>query len=281
MRLSQIFSGNSITPRWQFSAAHTLWRLMFSEKGFIIGEDRNTDKKSVTFFCLDAKTGTTLWERKQFSELWWIGVEGVSGEKLFLHGFQKPDMPEHKTIICVDAATGNELWRNNDCALLTVHSPFVYGYRDLFERRVYYKLNETDGNFIEELNALPSTVDGKIVLEKTDFIFPQSHGGDNENVERFVNEIAQGNKSAIRTVEFIDTGKFTALNIHSVKSLTTHGQENLVNTLYIENTETHKKIFSDILNAETPYPVPDSFFVDHTTLYYIKERKTLVALDLA
>jgi len=54
----------------------------------------------------------------------------------------------------------------------------------------------------------------------------------------------------------------------------------LKNTLSVIDTSTKKKVYFDVLNESTPYPVPDSFFVDGQRVYYIKERKTLVALDL-
>lgn len=254
---------------------------MFSDNGLIIGENRDTEKKSVTFFCLNAADGTVVWKEKQFSEQWWIGLEGISGDRLFLHGFQKPNMPEHKGIICVDARTGSELWRNADSALLTTRSPYVYGYRDLFERRVYHEIDETTGVFNREMDELPDGVDGNVTLEKTDFLFPQQLEPANERLWRLLPRIVQRNDANIRSAEYIETNDRALINIYSIHPKPgENGQENLTNTLYIVEAASGKKLFSDVLNKETPYPVPDSFFVDHHTLYYIKERKTAVALAL-
>lgn len=281
MKISNLFQSNALAPAWSYSVPHTLWRLMFSDNELIIGENRDTEKKSVTFFCLNATDGTVVWKEKQFSEQWWIGLEGISGDRLFLHGFQKPDMPEHKGIICVDARTGSELWRNADSALLTTRSTYVYSYRDLFEWRVYYEIDETTGVFIREMDELPDGVDRNVTLEKTDFLFPQQLEPANERLWGLLPRIVQRNDANIRSAEYIETNNRVLINIYSIHPKPgENGQENLTNTLYIVEAASGKKLFSDVLNKETPYPVPDSFFVDHDTLYYIKERKTVVALSL-
>jgi hypothetical protein len=280
MKISKLFTSGSLAPAWHFTAAHTLWRLMFSHNGMIFGEDRDTEKKTATFFCIDAHNGKSRWQQKQFSDQWWIGLEGTVDKKLFLHGFKKPDMPEHKSIICVDAESGNELWRNDDCALFTCKGPYVFGYRDLFERRLYYKLRETDGMLIEELQTLPEDIDGSAPLEKNDFHFSQPYNDRDEQTGKIVLGLYKGKMEDIRSVEFIETAVYTVLNIHSVRSVTDRGVEDLTNTLFIAETQSGKKLYSDILNESTPYPVPDSFFIDPPMLYYIKERKTLTAVNL-
>jgi hypothetical protein len=48
----------------------------------------------------------------------------------------------------------------------------------------------------------------------------------------------------------------------------------------VVNPDTEKEEYFDVLNADTPYPVPDSFFIDTGTLYYIKEKQTLCAVRM-
>jgi len=281
MKISTLFSLGKLKPSWQISADNTLWRLMFSHNGLIVGEDRNIENKSVTFFCVDAKNGQYLWKEKQFSEQWWIGAEGISENKLFLHGFQKPDMPEHKGIICVDLLTGIEQWRNNNSALCAVESPFVYGSRDLFARTVFDELDETTGVFIRELEELPSNVNTNITLEKNDFRFAEQSYSKDESVEMYVAQVFPIERNRIKCTESIHLEEYVVFNIHAVNPIPDeNGQETLTNTLYVFNSRTGKKIFSDILNQHTPYPAPDSFFVDRSTLYCIKERKIFMAIEL-
>lgn len=254
---------------------------MFSQSGFIVGEDRDTDSKSVSFFCIDTASGSIVWDGKTLEEQWWVGLEAVIGSKIFFHCFKKPDMPEHKTIICCDAQSGTEMWRNNDCAFLTSQPPFVYGYRDLFDRRVYYKLDSESGKFIEELNELPPDVDDAQPTERTDFVFPQPSSVEDAPSPIDFSPFTRSLSEDIRGIEYIATDAFVIFNVHTAGHLQSKEiSENLTNTLYIVDRATGKKIFSEVLNKETPYPVPDSFFLDKSTLYYIKERQSLVALEL-
>ena len=275
--LSQ-FAIQKLSPKWHYSADHTLWRLMFSENGLTIGEDRDTENKTVSFFCLNSADGSVLWSHKTFAEQWWIGMEGVSGDRLFFHGFKKPDMPEHKSIICVDVHTGNERWRNDDCAFLAADAQFVYGYRDLFDRRVYYKLEGNSGTFLEEQSELPVPPNGLYTSEKSDFSFPRPYG---EVTIPEISSFTGKYSDTIKSIEYIETDKFVIFNIHTVRnSSQKEMQESLTNTLYVIDRHSGKKIFKDVLNSDSPYPVPDSFFLDMSVLYYIKERTSLIALDL-
>jgi hypothetical protein len=280
MKLRSFFHNNKLSPKWIFSTQNTLWRVMFTTEGLVLGEDRNTDTKSVTFFCLNATTGKILWKDKQFTEQWWTGLEGVKGSRIFLHGFKKPDMPEHKAIICVDLDSGDELWRNNDCTFLSYQSPYVYGYRDQFERRIYHKLDEITGICIDELLDLPHGIEGNVSLEKTDFLFPQLLSDSRKDIAQLIGRDIQ-EQNSVRQIEIIEIDKFLVCNIHSInQSAKIEIPNQLTNTLYIIDVLKDTQVFSDVLNEETPYPAPDSFFIDNSTLYYIKERKSLVSLDL-
>lgn len=245
---------------------------MFSEHGHIICEDRNTESKSATFFCFDTQTNSMLWKDKIFEEKWWIGLSAVTNERLYLHGFRKPDMPEQKNIIAVDLFSGNTLWQNTECTFLAIQAPFVFGYKDLFERRVYYKIDERNGAIIEELNTLPDGIIANTQYEKTDFTFPQQVAHNDDGIEQFMSS-----QSEFTSAEYISRGNFVVLNVYSRHTTAELG---LKNTLSIIDTTTKKKVYSDVLNESTQYPVPDSFFMDRDRVFYIKERKTFVALDL-
>lgn len=254
---------------------------MFSHNGKIIIEDRNTEVKSATFSCLDSITGKPLWKEKILGEQWWIGLDGITNERLYLHGFKKPDMPENKSIIAVDLNSGEILWRNNESTFLAIQSPYVYGYKDLFERRVYYMINASNGETVEELASLPENIDPNTQYEKIDFVFPQPLPDSEIDLWNIVR-----NEIECTAVEHIVIEKYFLFNVYTKHADPSKG---LKNTFYIIDSFTKKKVYSDVLNEFTQYAVPDSFFVDskkdsviasNGTLYYIKERKTLITIHL-
>lgn len=249
---------------------------MFSHNGYIVCEERDTENKIVLFSCINSSTGDAVWNNRSFNERWWIGIEGITNDRLYLHGFRKPDMPEHLGIIAVDLRSGNELWRSMHSSFLTDDGSFVYGFKDLFERRVYHKFDRTTGSFIEQLEKLPVGVDENPNLEKTDFEFPHDWSGNEPFVLRGVN-LLHINSASIRSAEYAQNGSSIIIGVHSD---TGKNDGTMKNSLVIIDSTTNKKVYSDVLNESTPYPVPDSFFMDGQTLYYIKERKALVCIQL-
>lgn len=272
MKLFSFLSPSALKPTWQFSARHILWRVMFSEHGHIVCEDRDTEAKSAQFFCIDTANNTVLWENKNFGEPWWIGLSAITRDRLYLHGFKKPDMPGQKNITAVDLSSGNILWNNTECAFTALQPPYVYGYKDMFERRLYYRVDDQTGTVLEELQNLPDDIVPNLQYEKTDFIFPQQTEAADEELWKRISA-----ENGFISAEHITTDNFTVLNVYSQNSAPEQG---LKNTLSVIDTTTKKKVYSVVLNESTPYPVPDSFFMDGQRVYYIKERKTFVALDL-
>ncbi len=283
MKISSLFHHRHIAPRWTFTTQGILWRLLFSDTNFIVGEDRDTEKKSVTFFCLNAQNGDALWKDISYDEAWWIGIEAVVHDRLYLHGFRKPDMPEHSKIIAVDLGTGKVLWRNDYYSFLFATPDTVIVFRDLFEQRMFYELNAATGELIAEMKDRPA--DAYEVKEgnhgRTDFLFPHVLSGDDENVSlRKLIEKSTHEEEIRSDIEYARSNGKAIVNFHVVvKSASEAAREILQNRLYVLDERTGKELYAEVVNAETPAAVPDSFFIDRSIVYFIKERKTLVALD--
>ena len=284
MNISSLFQKQQLKPAWSYTAAGVLWRIVFSESNFIIGEDRDTENKRVTFFCLNAVNGDVLWKDVTFAESWWIGIEGVKHDKIFLHGFKKPDMPEHGKIIAVDLGTGRELWHNNDYAFVYATDDRVFAFRDFFEKRKYYELDAANGEFIRELNEPP---DGLYEMKnashgRNDFLFPESLSESHSEyplVNRHVS--LHCDMEQVRgPVEFVRSNGMLVFNFHALTGRDAKNNDVLQNRLCVMEEENGKRIFADVLNDSTPSPVPDSFFIDGGTLYYLKDKMTIVSLTL-
>ena len=93
MRLFSTKKKETIAPIWEFTARGIIWRLLLSENGFFVGEERNLESKTVSFFCLDQRSGSPLWNDRTFPEHWWISLEATHKNIVFIHEFVSPDMP--------------------------------------------------------------------------------------------------------------------------------------------------------------------------------------------
>ena len=285
MNIPSLFQQKQLKPSWSYTTSGVLWRLLFSEANFIVGEDRDTVAKQVSFFCLNADNGDVLWKNVSFGEPWWMGIEAVVRDKVFLHGFKKPDMPEHGRIIAVDLGTGRELWRNNDYAFLYATTDRVMAFRDMFERRMYYELDAATGEFLRELTEPPAdlyeTKSGR--HGRDNFLFPESLSDDGSEFSLVAPLIDKYcTRSAIRgSVEYVRSNGKLVFNYHAIQDRDEEKNlDVLQNRLCIVDEENGKQVYADIINSSTPGAVPDSFFVDESTAYYIKEKNILIAVSL-
>ena len=283
MNISSLFQKKQLKPAWSYSATGVLWRLLFSETNFIVGEDRDTEKKQVSFFCLNASNGDVLWKDVSFAEPWWVGIEGIVHDKVFLHGFKKPDMPEHGRIIAVDLGTGRELWRNNDYAFLFATADRVFAFRDCFEKGIYYALDGSSGRFVQEfLEPPPDMIERKSASHgRNDFLFPEVLSERLAEYPLLAPKIEKYCDMAdLRgSVEFVQSNGRIAFSYHSYRGRDEERKiELLDNRLCIIDETNGKQLYAAVLNSSTPAVVPDSFFADAATIYYVKEKKTVVAL---
>ena len=279
MFLSSLFQRHKVKPLWQFRTSGILWRLTFSQTGFIIGEDRDADKKIVTYFCLNVSNGDVLWKDLSFCDPFWSGVKGVIEDKLYIHGFRKPDMPEQHKIVAVDLGTGKELWSRNDISVLSANENELCAFRDFFERRAYYLINAKDGELIAEYDKLPETyIPREDFTGKTNFQYPQPSQLTTELknlIEQFAPTI-----NIKGQIEIIEYKNLFMCSFHQKEKNNPDEQINYSHHfLLIDNSKT-KLLYKEVLNSSTPNIVPDSYFLGDDILFLLKEKSAIIAINI-
>ena len=142
--IDKIFSHK---PSWQFNTGSTVWKLLCS-KNLLVGDVRDTEKKTASFFTLDFQTGDVLWKNVSVGETWWIGMQSIMNDTILLHGFEKPDMPIPKSIYALDLATGKTLWQNNEMTFLFAYNNKLYAQRTGFRENKFYELDPRTGEIV-------------------------------------------------------------------------------------------------------------------------------------
>lgn len=126
-------------PKWTFSKAGFVWRVMFIETGRetaantrIIGEHRTSSEtsgeKKASFFCLDDDTGGLLWDDftltgadgKPVGDGWWVGLETTHAHLFYLHGYFDATVPEHLGIWAIDSAGKQPVWQQPKLAFVSI-----------------------------------------------------------------------------------------------------------------------------------------------------------------
>lgn len=274
-----------IKPAWQFEAAGQLWRILFSGSGRIVGEDRDEGKKEVTFFCLNETNGEVLWKDVAFEERWWIGIETFYDGIVFLHEYIKPDLPQHKKIIALDLESGKLLWRNDELEPLFVAGEKFYAVRSSFEKRIIYELNPTTGKIEREFSEGGEEFDPaqrRLDITQQDFVFPGifEAGVEHENELKDIIQAHCDFRKLVGSVEYIYRSGLLFFNYHERTASSSLEQPALKNLFKVVNTNKNRVIHSEVINVNASAPTPDSFFLKGTQLFYIKDKKLLVAFHL-
>jgi hypothetical protein len=284
--LSALFRKNSMKPDWEFQSSGIIWRILLSSQNLFVGETRNQETKSTSFFCVDTCTGKPLWEGIKFDEPWWIGIEAVYDKWIILHKFTRPDMPKHRGIYIVELATGKLVWKNDELTYWFTNGQKLYAYKYIFEKRLGFEIDIVAGTILKEytddLDLLHEL--RKKVLQKEsecpqDMIFPQmfSRESVNSEVNTIIQEITR--KQVIEGwIEYFQRNSILIVSYYrknDPSSITT-----LENVLTIYDTE-HKEIkFNEIIAKGMQVPSPDTFFARDEYLYFIKDKNKFTALKL-
>jgi len=248
----------------------------------LVGEDRDPAAKRASFFGLNRIKGEVLWENVVFEEPWWISIEAVHRDRVFLHGYSRPDMPDHQRVHVLDLFTGHTLWSRDDARFLFAADDSVFVSRDTASGRTIMELALRDGavtgtreNDASELNAARSRVQRTaedaprfpLTLQET---FPA--GGQ----PAYLQEVVQRGTMAGAMEVLVNDG--LCLFSYHEKSDEEGHLRNILNVVQMDNG---RQVLSETLNEDVKGIVPDSFFVQEGILYFVRERSQLVAVTMA
>jgi hypothetical protein len=251
---------------WEFTPGEPIWRLHPPVSGHIVGETRNVETKHASYFAVQSDSGRCLWRDREFHDPWWVAIERVSGERLVLHGYAAPDSPVIRGVTVVDVLAGSVVlsdpeWTGNDSLLVEAG------------------VNPAD-------QGIAGTA------------FPVMYDPQSAQQERNAVLAAWPVEKIVGGIEIADHGTYTIAAAHLLTE--SAGRETLQQQLKIQDTAGGKVLYEDTIVASAKGIAPDAFFISaidplplsprerglggesskSSTLYYIRERKTLVAVKI-
>lgn len=271
---------NKIQKVFSYSQDFNIWRILITELEQIIVEERDINKKEVYFSCIDLISGKPVWKNINFeNEKFWIGIEGTKSNYLFLHMFEKPDMPAHKKIITVDLNSGNLVWKSDELTFYGFDNEFVYAFNKNLSSREFFKLKMNDGEVVESLGDDEKAkifLDNLPEIDYSNYIFASTIGersdfdSQRETIKKFI-----GENKFLSLCEFIEIDKYLVFNYYDKVA-----QWSLINRLVIYDKDEEKPLIIETINSSTPAPVPDSFFFYKDYLIFIRDKKELNVFKL-
>jgi hypothetical protein len=283
--LFPLFRSKQLKPVWEFNTGVLVWKILFTSHNTIVGETRDQAAKLTRFFCIDASSGRVLWKEKEYDEPWWIGIETVYDRWMILHGFARPDMPEHQGVRIIELETGALLWRNDDVCYWFINDQKLYAYKYLFEKRIGYEIDFRTGAILHKysdnldvLHELRNTAQQSLSEIQASLVFPELFNDTENNsiVEALVRQITA--KNALQdSIEILLQNNI--LFVSYCQREEESEDSTLRNVFTIYDTQKERTLFTEVLMYNVRIPSPDTFFVKDTFLYFIKNKSIITALQ--
>lgn len=234
--------------RWTFSPGGAIWRVHPAVNGRFVGEARDLEARRASFFAVDAYTGKALWRGLGIDESWWVGMEAVRGDVLYVHGYANPTLPIHRGLSAIDTATGTILRTNSAWLQGMPLDPDAGDTGDDWQTTVLFPTPM-------DLDALADGPLGNLLFR----LHPA--GG------------------YVGPVEVVEEGVLSV-----VAATERSGRENtprLRHVLRVLDRPGGRELFHDVLLQDAQGVLTDAFFVQQGLLVYVKERRELCAVELS
>lgn len=251
-----------------------IFRLIPTNTGKLIIEERETEKKQAYFNCLNIESGKKIFKNLQLDEKFWLGIETVYKDVIFFHRFTKPDMPQHNGIIAFDINGQKVIWKDDNRTFLFIKDEKVYTFQQMFENRQHFTLDYISGEVIEELGSDSASINllREDMISSEDFsgyIFPQEFDA-SINISDPANQFLKSLREThliTGSIEFALDDHLLMFNFHEINS-----DNSLKNIFKAVDLSKGKYILEETLNSRTNAFAPDSFFVKNDILFLLIER---------
>lgn len=267
-----------LKKNYKFDNKRQIWRIIPTNDGKLILEEREPEKKQAYFHCLSLESGKKILSNFQLDNSFWVGIEAVLGYTIFFHKFAKPDMPKHKGIFAFDFYSKKTLWENPDIIYQFILHDKIYAYVDKFEGRKYFALNPMSGEIIDELDdnyeMINSLRDESIKGENNKgYFFPELFepaSVTNKNATEFIQTL-KNNHVISGKIEYILNENLMMFSFHEANS-----KGSLNNLFKAVDLSTGKYILEEVINKETDMFFTDSFFIKDDLLFLLFGKSRLV-----
>jgi hypothetical protein len=285
--LIPLFRKKQLKPAWNFDASALIWRIFFTSNNLIIGETRNQEAKSTGFFCIDIHSGKPLWKDIGFDEPWWIGIEAVHKSWMILHGFVRPDIPEHRGIRVIDIESGKLLWRNDNLSFWFIDDEKLYAHKYLFEKHIGCELDIRTGEILKEhsddldlLQELRQKVSQKESECQQDVLFPEVFDeNETESIVKIAVQRITENKALKDWIEYLSHRGI--IIVSQYRQLQSQSESSLLNNiLSVYDLKNENTLYSEVIAKSVKTPSPDSFFIKGDLLFFIKHQTMLTAFQV-
>jgi hypothetical protein len=271
-----------LKKNYKFDNGRQIWRIIPTNSGRLVIEEREPEKKQAYFHCLTLDSGKRILNNFQFDDTFWVGVEAVHSDIIYFHKFAKPDMPKHRGIFAYDFMKKDFLWKNPELIFLFLYKDKLYAYREKFAGRSYLAINTNNGEVIEDIGENYEHInnlrnEASMKEAENSYLFPETFEVDS-GVDNRANELVKSLRN-----DFVVSGKIEYLLKDQLLLMSFHenNSKGSMNNLFkAVDLSTGKYILEEVINKETSLFLTDSFFVKDDLLFLLFGKTRLVVYKI-
>lgn len=253
-----------IKKLYKYDNGRQLFRLLPTDTGKLIIEERDRTIKEAFFTCLDIRSGRKIFSDLQFDEKYWIGIEKIYKDVILFHRFERPDLPQHKGIIAYDIKSQTVLWENQNTFLYAaddklIFMSFDFGIKNLIV--VDYLSGEQENAEQSILNLEPKKEDYSSYIHSKKI--------SRNNFEEMLGSDLKTKFSEIIIKDEINFASKSGINFFSFHKITENGKYDNI-FFAIENEGTI--LLEETLNKGLEKLEPESFFIKDDLLFLLFGR---------
>lgn len=266
----------SLKKYFSFTDKKQIWRLLISEMNKLVIETRDVKNKQAYFSCYNLESGKSIFKEFQFEEKFWLGIEEVNNDIIYMHKFAKPNLPWHQGITAFSISKKEIIWSNSEISFLFSAGDDIYAYRNKFEGKEFFLLDGRSGNIKKELGEDSAYVNQKKGEHEKDFsnyCFPEAISPSAQTAGIFIKEKELNTISG--NIYSAEKNDLLFFNYHLVENDGT-----LTNVFKVIEISCEKVIFKETLNKKLKVYIPDSFFIKDDFIFLLKEKEKLLVYKI-
>lgn len=260
-----------LKKKYRFDNKRQIWRIIPTNSGKLIIEERESEQKQVYFHCIELTSGKKILQDFQLDDKFWVGIESVKDDYIYFHKFAKPDMPKHKGIFAFDIKTKKIFWENSNLTFQFMFRDKMYAYVEEFGGKKFFALNLQNGTVEDELGDNPLLINELRDQSIADnipagYLFPEVFSSDSL-IENNTFDLI----SSLKT-DFMISGKIEYLLKNGLLMMSFHtvNEKGKLNNIFkAVDLSGRKYILEEVLNKDTSLFYTDSFFVKDDFLFLL------------
>lgn len=271
-----------LKKKYRFDNKRQIWRIIPTNSGKLVIEERESEKKQVYFHCIELTSGKKILQDFQLDDKFWVGIESVKDDYIYFHKFAKPDMPKHKGIFAFDIKTKKIFWENSNLTFQFMFRDKMYAYVEEFGGKKFFALNLQNGTVEDELGDNPLLINELRDQSIADnipagYLFPEVFSSDSL-IENNTFDLISSLKTDFMIsgqIEYLLKNGLLMMSFHTVNE-----KGKLNNIFKAVDLSGRKYILEEVLNKDTSLFYTDSFFVKDDFLFLLFGKTRLEVYNI-